>query len=251
MKKRFLWIWAALALLPLLLGADSPGKAASGVFDGGGLLEEQERAAIERLAAEAAEATGYSFVILTMDERLRGSYETYCETFFRNGVPGARGGQSGVLLYINLTDRDVYVACYDGALPYFPQSRLDRIRERITPDLTAGRYERACEVFLDETQTRFERGFWGRVDMSVLAVTTLIVAGLAMLLLWWLSRRGVHTSPPPPGVYIDEPSIRMLHKQDLFLRTHTTRTEIPQSSGGSGGGGGGGGGGSRGSGGKF
>ncbi|MDR1736891.1 MAG: TPM domain-containing protein [Oscillospiraceae bacterium] len=284
MKRRFAIIAALIALLFCLMGAALTSDAlVSGIYDDAELLSETERTSLGVLAEAAALEANMSFVILTTDEHVSGSYEIFCEEYFRSVVPGIYGTQPGVMLYVNMNDRDVNVAAFDDALDYFPQYRLDGIREDITPYLTDGDYARAIELFIEQS-AEYPGGTHGgtdspgyvsptyrpaqpedggspsileRMNFSVFALTLLGGILLVGVFLFALSRVGLHTAPVSPAVYVKNETVRVLHSQDIFLRTHTMKTPIPQHSGNSGGGSrggssrGGGGGGSRHSGGKF
>lgn len=248
MKKRISLALAALIFVLMIPGAFA--APTGGVFNEGQLLSGSEQEALRLLAEDAAAQTGFSFVILLLNEPVNGRYETYCDSYFRSVAPG----QAGVMLSVNLHSRDVYVSCYEDALDYFSQKRLDSIRSEITPSLTGGRYADACRLFIELTESRLrESPTWFSRRMSDLNTPffftlcgAVLVAGV--LILWGLTTRGIHTKPPASAMYTS--NVRMVRQSDIFLRTHTTKTPISTNNGG-GSHGGGGGGRSRGSSGKF
>lgn len=245
---------AFCAMLCLMLWI-APGAFAApvgGVYDPGDLLR-GNTSALDRQTKDAAARTGFSFIILLMNNPIPGELEIYCEEYYRSIVPGNVSEQPGVMLTVNLYDRDVYVSSYDDALDYLSPRRLDAIREEITPFLSAGRYDEACAHFITLSERNStQRQSWIQSRMETFSTTSfslicVIVLAISMAILWFLTTRGIHTSPPPTAVYSH--NVKIQRQSDIFLRTRTTKIPKSNNNGGgsrSGGGGGGRSGGSRG-----
>ncbi len=86
-----------------------------------------------------------------------------------------------------------------------------------------------------------EKPLRARLKVLIFAVP----AGLIVALVYYfvMKHKYKFKSSTNPNVYVSPGDTRFTHREDRFLRTHTSRTKIESSSGGSRGGGGGGGGG--------
>jgi len=63
---------------------------------------------------------------------------------------------SGVMLLLDMQERDVWISTKGAGLSVFPKSRVDRIIDAITPELGSAQYRAAFSRFLDEAEKYLE-----------------------------------------------------------------------------------------------
>ena len=263
-------ILTGLLVLCLLMALAVPALAAgdSRITDDAGLFTEDELAQLESLAASYASVTELDFAVLTLDSRVSDP-DRYAQNFFQNnhGVIGSEYW-GGVLLYINMEDRDVIVGAYADAMLPVSLTDCDTIRNRITSlYLSDGEYFQAARLFLaltydevkswrdagspehDLTPSDYEdieggyqdyeydyqpRSFLSEMlSSSSFWLMALVIAVIMMLIVNGINKKGFRQGAPAASLYVDNATFVMNKETDKFLRTHTKRTAIPKDNGGS------------------
>lgn len=265
MRRFFAFLVAALFLPPACMAANAAAvpqmDSSVKVADLAGILTDAEEARIAEEAVLAISATNMDIVILTINDGLGKTPKQYSEEFFESNNYGVGPEYDGLMLYIDMGGRDVYMAVSGRANVVFTLSVQDKVLDVVAESLSSGDYYGACLSFIDEVKGRLlavssaeidarykeledrldaaergESGFtvWGAAGIAAL------VSGGGVLILFLLHSRSLS---PKPGIqaYFDGDGVRMTRSDDIFLRTHTTRTAIPRdNSGGRPGGGTGG-----------
>lgn len=139
----------ALALL-LLIGAaghtyaQDPPPLTGPVSDFAGVIDEQSRAAIERIGQALQQATGDVVVAATVRTVAPWpDIRSYAVKMFENGGRGigAKGKDNGVLILLAVEDRRVWVEVGYGLEPYITDGLAGEMsRQVMTPYFREGRY---------------------------------------------------------------------------------------------------------------
>jgi len=225
------------------------------VVDLAGLLTEIEISTLSQLIADASERTRMDFIVLTTDNSLGKSPRIYCEEFFDNNGFGLGPERDGMILYIDIAKRDVYFNAFNRAAAVFGPQEQNAVLDWVAPYLSDGRYYEACLAFVEvseyyisgvpsgeidrrygEIVYRVDHAYGRGLTIPMAAIVAAIVSGAILLILFALHSKSL---PQKPGIhtYFDENGLNMTRKEDVFLRTHTTRMALPKDGGGSGGGG--------------
>lgn len=263
--KRWLGLAALLALLFALPAAarvdfdyDSIDPAVK-VHDLAGLLSDGEEARL----AEEMQALGDEYetdvAAVTVDEN-PGTAQQLAEDIFDYCGFGYASGNDGVLLLIDMDNREVWIATRGQAKNAVRQSQIDPILDEIAPKLTARDYADAVEVFIDcvryelacyaaeqngeslppgyeapytPASTSGSTANWP-LRILVAAGIAAAVTGVRMFLLY-RRHRPVQTASEAASYTLPD-SFRVTRQEDVFLRSSVTKTHIPKNNGGSSGG---------------
>ena len=263
--KRWLGLAALLALLFALPAAarvdfdyDSIDPAVK-VHDLAGLLSDGEEARL----AEEMQALGDEYetdvAAVTVDEN-PGTAQQLAEDIFDYCGFGYASGNDGVLLLIDMDNRETAIVTTGTAEHSIRQEQMGAILDEIGPKLTARDYADAVEVFID--CVRYELTCYAAeqngeplppgyeapytpvsasgstanwpVCILVAAGIAAAVTGVRMFLLY-RRHRPVQTASEAASYTVPD-SFRVTRQEDVFLRSSVTKTRIPKDNGGSSGG---------------
>lgn len=119
------------------------------IYDYAHLLTDDEAAELQQIASEHGQERETAFIIITLDESNGKDIVQYVEDFYDEHGPGYDQPHGNTaILAIDMSERDVYLAGFKNAEQYLDDSRLDLIREEITPDLSDGQYFDAFSTFI-------------------------------------------------------------------------------------------------------
>lgn len=251
MKGRRL-IRAAL-LFAIIIGLASPFLSSTAyatepkrmIYDEAKLLDADDRQLLENTAAKYAQNRETDFIIYTTNNENNIDVEKLTEDFYDNqkfGYDKPHG--NAVILTMDMRNRDIYLAGFYKGMTHLDDSRLDKIRNKITPDLSNGNYYSAFSKYLD-TAHRY-MGFKPGVNPDNIIFNgwfQLAVAFfIALFIVWGMKANAGGRVTVNAGTYTNTGTSGILNKHDNYLRTTVTKKPIPKSSNSGGGGGGGGGG---------
>ncbi|WP_349305561.1 TPM domain-containing protein [Bacillus sp. FJAT-49736] len=231
-----------IALLPFtkLVNAASPHQKRF-VYDEAKLLTKKEAEKLEALANEQSKDRDTAFIILTVNGTDGKDYVQYVEDYYDDHAPGYdKPNGNTAILFIDMKERNVYLAGFQKAEKYLDNNRLELIRNKITPDISKGKYFQAFSSFiqLSHDYMGYKPGinpdnilfkWWFQLIVS-LGVASIIVALMAY-------RSGGRVTVNA-RTYLDTNTSRVIRKDDTFIRQTVTKQRKPSNNNKSGGGGG-------------
>ncbi|WAA08864.1 TPM domain-containing protein [Fervidibacillus albus] len=205
------------------------------IYDDAGILSDAEKEELESYALSVSEKWDTDVLIVTVDDPTIDVKE-YAEDFYDKKIEELGLDKWNVaILTLDMSHREVYLAgFYKGEL-YLNDSRLDNVREKITPNLSAGAYALAFNQFIDQVDHYLDSEpaniflqWWFQLIISG------ILGGLVVGGLFYRSggRSTVHS-----GTYMDPKTSRVLARKDEYLRTTVTKVRKPKNNQSNGGGG--------------
>lgn len=237
--------FAVLLLAAVLAPAGQGASAAQEkrlVYDEAGLLSPADAAELTALAAKYGAKRETDFIIFTSKNEANADVVKMTEDFYDSKGPGydqAHG--NAVILTMDMRNREVYLAGFYKGKTYLDDGRLDKIRTRITPSLSAGDYRAAFETYLD-TANRYMGIRPGVNPDNILFQLWFQLAaslGLGALVVGIMAYHSGGRVTVNSRAYEDSASSGIMDREDQYLRTTVTKTKIPRNTGGGGGGGGG------------
>ena len=220
------------------------------IYDDAGLLDIDEAAKLQADAFSIINRHSLDVVVLT-EERNISNASSRAIDFYDNNNFGVGEHGDGIMLYINMNTRDIYILTTGRAEPLF-ERRIDNMLDDIIPYLSDADYHTGVQTFLSLTNKIIEEngglpdyiyppdavpvtmaehiGFSFLVGLGVGLVITLIMVAV--------HKRSLPASPSY-HTYLGENGVKVNREIDQFVSTHTTRTAIPKSSSSSSSGGGG------------
>ncbi|RXZ82058.1 hypothetical protein EBB07_12055 [Paenibacillaceae bacterium] len=243
----FLFFLVTVLASPLQMtaGAEAvePGELKQLIFDEAGLLTEEESDALNVMANEYGAERETDFIIFTTDNSDNIDVIKLTQDFYDEQAPGYdKAHGNAAILTMDMRNRDIYLAGFYNAEVYLDDSRLDKIREKISSDLTYGNYEQAFQTFIVTAHKYM--GFEPGVNPDNILFNgwfQLIVAmGIGGVVVGMMTYNSGGRVTVHRQTYEDGSTSGILENRDQYLRTTVTKRKIEKSSGGSGGGGGGG-----------
>ncbi|WP_306434437.1 YgcG family protein [Paenibacillus sp. J2TS4] len=237
-------------IIPFILSASNTVSAASDtepkVYDYAKLLNTEEIEKLEALANKYGAKRETDLIILTTNDTEGKDVVEYMQDFYDDKAPGYdKPHGNTAILTIDMEHRDVYLAGFYKAKVYLDDSRLDLIRDKITPDLSSGNYYDAFSTFI-KTSYKY-MGIRPGVDpdnpffnLWFQLIVSVGVGGAIVGFMLYTSGGRVTVNE---GTYRDFKNSRVLDQRDDYIRTTVTKRRKPSQSSGSGRSSGGGGGG--------
>ncbi len=217
------------------------------VYDFSNTIDQSVENALRAKAQELSAKTGVSFVIVFCTGNTEVGLVDYADSFYNN-FQGESGTENCAMMTVDMSIRNVRVDMFGSLRRKISDSNCDDIRTAFSPSLSRGSYDEACNIFLDEAYEYMETKIGFNPDGTLVkvnvAISTVLIYALfvaigiivIMLLVTFVVNKK-SLAPPKARQYLDRNSFRMSYARDVFVSTHTTRTEIKSSTGGGGGGG--------------
>lgn len=233
MKKKLAFICMITAIFLFATGFRSDEQK---VYDNAGLLTEQEAARLQGQCVETAQIKGIDIIIVT-ENGLRGkSPMDYADDFYDEHAFGYEQEHgTGILLLVDMGNRDWWISTSGEAIRYFPVKRTDKMGENIAAHLSKAEYMEAFETFIAETGNYMGKD----PKQDGLAVKLLIFLGIGLVSGTIVTGILYHRQKTPMTVnsrtYMKGRQPNVLQQYDRYIRTTTVSRHIERSSGSSGG----------------
>ncbi|WP_106769297.1 TPM domain-containing protein [Paenibacillus faecalis] len=219
------------------------------IYDEANLLSQEEYDELNTLANEYSAERETDMIIFTSNNTENVDVEVMTQRFYDERAPGYdKPHGNAVILTLDMyesedKDRALYLAGFKKAEEYLDNDRLDKIRNKITSDLSDGDYKQAFEKYIVTAHKYM--GFEPEMNPDNMLFniwfqlgTAAAIGVIAVSLMAYRSGGRVTVSR---RTYEDTSTSGILEREDRYIRTTTTKRKIEQStSSGSGGGGGGG-----------
>lgn len=203
-----------------------------GIYDHAGILSHDEANSLADVAAAMRKKHGMSFSILI--ERNAGGKRDmhFADDFFERYLLVSGQPNHGILLFINLEGRSMWLSTHGKAIRYFSDRTLDNMIGRIAVPLKRDSYHDGGQVFLREANRVCSDRQSRRASYAILGGLGLGAVVSGLLLLFHHSSRG---RAPGARRYLAK-GHSIAHKGTTFIRTFTTSTpRVKKKSGGFGG----------------
>lgn len=128
------------------------------VYDEAALFSEPEKEVLQLRAAELSEKLSLDIVILTISDNKGKTSRDYADDYYDENGFGYGENYDGLILLINMDDREVYISTCGKAIEYFTDARIDNILDKIYTFLTDGNYGEGADAFLDEVNYYVQEG---------------------------------------------------------------------------------------------
>lgn len=216
------------------------------IYDFADLLTDSEE---QRLKAEAREFVSLyelDLALVTTRDAEGKSSMAYADDFYDYNGFGLDESRSGLLLLIDMENRVVWLSTTGSAIELFSDERIQEITDGAASYLTNSDYFGGCSAAFsaisDTVRTDREMAtIGGRAARSArrLPLYLLIAAAAGGITVGVMAHQSKTARKARNAAgYLDQSSIRLLVRDDQFIRSSVSRTKIETSSGGSGGGGG-------------
>lgn len=240
-----------LAMLVVL--SPFPVKAADKLtflVDDAGLLSTEDAASIESQLTDLAQKYDMHYVIVTTEDPNISSAMEAADDFFDYNEYGVGDDRSGVLLYINMSTRDVWISTRGFGITAFTDAGIEYILDQLVDGLGDEAYYETFETFTmlcDDFTQQAKNGTPYDVDHMpeepfpwIGGLIMCMALGAIVGLIYVLVLRGQLKSVAPnesASDYMVKGSMHVTNSREFFLYRTVSRHERPKENSSSGGGG--------------
>ncbi|MBD8067896.1 TPM domain-containing protein [Bacillus sp. PS06] len=213
------------------------------IYDYADLLTAGEEAELEQLANTYGEERQTDFIILTTNDTEGKNVVEFMQDFYDEKALGYdKPHGNTAILTVDMEHREIYLAGFYKAKTYLDDSRLDLIRDKITPALSNGDYVGAASTFI-ETSYEYMGIRPGVNPENILfklwfqILLSLVIAGVVISVMVFNTGGKVTVND---RTYIDPNNSKVVNQRDTYIRTSVSKRKKPSNNSGGGGGSGGG-----------
>lgn len=226
-------------------GQQTAGNA-GGIFDGAGLLTDNEEQALNEKVAKYAKKYEADIAIVTTADAGGQTARAYADAYAEKlGQSMTADEYPGILFLIDMDNREIYIAVQGKAIGWYDEKRIDKILDNCYDHIIDGEYKATCDAFLKGVRDYMGREAGRSARMDIFGVLIRFVMALAVgaaATFAMVHRRGGRVTTSA-ATYFNAAQSHLDGKEDRFINRTVTRRHIPkpQNNGGGVGHGGGGG----------
>ncbi|WP_195987251.1 TPM domain-containing protein [Clostridium sp. D53t1_180928_C8] len=214
------------------------------VVDEAKLLSQDERNQLMESIEVFRKEYNMDAVIVTSNDLEGKKPRDYADDYYDYNGYGLGYNKSGLLLLIDMDDRNIWISTSGDAIEYFTDDRIESIIADISKYLSNGEYFDACNIFLTDIKHYINNGIpegqytYSEEDNTVkivliALVSAAIVAGVTCICVVNSYKNSKSVSSTN---YVDNNSIVFTKRRDIFVSTFTTKTKIEKNNNSGGGG---------------
>ncbi|WP_058301119.1 TPM domain-containing protein [Gorillibacterium timonense] len=237
-------LFPLLVMLVLPFGAAAAAEQKKMIYDEAGLLSTEEQQELNDLANKLGAKRDTDILIITSENATNLDVIKLTEDFYDENAPGYdKPHGNAVMLVMDMRNRKVYVAGFGKAETYVDDGRADRIREKITPQLSSGDYAQAFEKYIEASYNYLGIRPGVNPDNPLFSIWVqlggaVIIGGIVVGIMAYRSGGRITVNG---RTYENSGESGILERHDQYIRTTVTKRKIEKNNGGGSGGGGGGG----------
>lgn len=195
-------------------------------------LTKDEVDSLQKQIDQIKSSTMLDVVIVITDDTKGKSSMAYADDYYDYNNYGIDSEHSGLLLLINMENRELWISTVGKAIDKFNDARISKMSDRIYTHLSQNKYYNGCVTFLkDIVNYTTPSTYLNRVKTLIFSfwvyIGALVISILVTVLLS-LSSKGKNTTNHLTYEYGN--SFNLVESRDDFLRETTTRTKIQSSS---------------------
>lgn len=255
MKKAKKLMSAVMLLFVLIVSAMLPTEVSAAiedVYDDAGLLSEDDEDWLGKMIDDLKEKTGWDiFVVTTADAGGKTAAE-YADDFYDART---EEDSDGVLLLIDMDNRELYVSTCGEAIRYLIDDRIEALLDDAYPYVSEGKYDDCFSDMLISLDIYYDEGIYEDQynydvetgEISYYKTITLMEAVIAILLaaaagaIMYFSVKGSYKIGGAENEYDYRQygAVNLTDTEDRFVHQNVTKQVIKRDNGGNNGGGGG------------
>lgn len=230
----------------------------SKVYDGAGLFTEYEIDELQKKCVSSAKQTKLDVVVATINDSQGKSSMVYADDFYDDMGFGYDQGGSGLILLMDMDNREIYISTEGIAIQYFNDNDIDNVLDNLYNYMVSEDYYNAALTFINEVNSHVSRinnyyyddvesWFDGDytdyedfeedshesifanplIDLSAAAVVSTIIV-LCM------TSKSKSRMTVNANTYMNRNKFNIHRSMDTYLRTTVSKTKIQSSSSGGG-----------------
>lgn len=226
------------------------------VYDNAELFSEDEANSLRQRAQELVKKCSMDVLIVTIDDAEGKSSRNYADDFYDDNGFGLGDDKSGLVLLIDMDNREAYISTCGSAIRIFTDNRLDNMINNITSPLSDGEYVKAANIFLDDVDDYFglgvpsdqynyntetkQRDYYSNTaempdgvgkSLRNLGLFIAIAIGASLIIVGCMALNNRGRKTTNAGTYLEPGSFTLNDRRDIYLRTTVTQHQINTGSG--------------------
>lgn len=213
-------------------------------------LKEDEAVKLQTEIDKVKADHGLDVVVVITDDTEGKSSMAYADDYYDYNGYGVGDDYSGLLMLVNMKEREVWISTTGKAIDIFTDSRISTMVDHVTKYLSDGKYYDACRTFIgdvvnyatkgvpsgqyrEELKTVGSRSYFDKVLDMMKSFPVYIIAfifSIVATIIASLSSKGKVTINS--STYEGGGSFVLSGSRDDYIREFTTRTKIESSSSG-------------------
>ncbi len=240
-------LFSAFLMIFFSLNTSAVSEGKSRLIDNAKILNSSEFESISSKLDEISERQNIDVMILTEKSLGGKSMRDYSDDYFDYNGYGMGSERSGVLLLLDMGERDSYISTSGRAEKAFTLAGIDYISEQILPEMKSDNYDKAFETFANlcdefitkaNTDKPYDRGNLPKNPFNIsFWIPAAILIGIAAA---WLVTKYMKmqlktvSQKSKADDYIQKNSLQIKNSRDVFLYSNIVRHARPKSRSGSG-----------------
>ena len=220
--------------------------ASTKVYDQANLLSASEEATLQTKIDELVSTYQMDVGIVLSNSMDGKTSRAYADDFYDGNGFGIGEDYSGLLMLINMEDREVYISTCGKGISYFTDARINTMLDKITPHLKDQNYMNASTAFLNQVEDKLtlgipsnqytveEKGF--KFSLTHTLIYLFIALIFSLLTCFGVKKSYSRPTSISGRAYMNQYSVNFARRTDTFLGSHISRTRRESSNNSSGGG---------------
>ena len=230
-------IFTMISAFPVSASADDVPKVNSDikVYDYAELLTEDQEKQLSLKAKDILARHNIDIAIVTVNTTNGLSSMEYADDFYDYNPFGYGKDATGLLMLINMEEREVWISTTGNAITIFTDRNIDSLLDAVYTGLSQGDYYKAGNTFLSESKRYIskwefqQKPFRERYTVFGVLFFALFwgfgTGGFITFILFIFSKKSI-SGKPNMSTYQD--NFKLTTRRDNFLSTNTTRSAIPK-----------------------
>lgn len=241
-KSKFKCLFLLSMSLLLVLSTSLIMSSTKSIYDEASIFTSDEISQLSQQAKIISDKYNMDVVIVSTDDTAGKSSQIYADDFYDKNNIGRNASKDGVLLLIDLDNREIYISTAGEAITYFSDQRLDSVISQVLEGgMADGNYYQAGLTFINSTKDYLNKGTVtnkpsGPKIKGLKALTPvdgIISLGLGSLasVLFYFKNKSKYKmeSPNKFDNFRKNSQVIFNNKQDRFIKTKTIEKTIESS----------------------
>lgn len=241
MKRKIMpWLLAVAFIFVGVVFIDAQNRP-SRLIDNAFLLSDNEKSSLESKLDSISKNQECDVVILTTDTLEDKTTSEYADDFYDYNNYGMGDEKNGVLLLINIEERDWYISTCGFGITAFTDDGIDYIGNEIKPYLKDEKYSKAFETYTDlcdkfitqaKTGKPYDKKNLPKKPFEIV-LEILISVGIGIAIAFIVgkimkSQLKTVKSKAQATDYVDKDSLNITNSDEMFIFSRISRTAKPK-----------------------
>ena len=211
----------------------------SGVFDFANLMTEEEIADLKAQVIELTEETGWDIFVLTTADAKGMTASVFAEDFYDAARPEE---SDGVLLLIDMDNREIYVAVRGIAIRYLTDERIEWVLDAGYSNVSDGEYADGFSDMLDEVEYYYYAGIeedqynydvetgaiseYRVLTLMEVVMSLLLSGGVGLIIYRFVEKKYRKHGTEYEYPYMKYGKVDLINQEDRFIRQYVTHRYI-------------------------